>query len=219
MEYVHPWNISHPCNISTHGISNFHELIISHPWNISHPWMPEGFPPTPGPGGIFQPIPPSRSGGSHSCWTLLPWLFLPSCPAKPALIHDTILDPFPSFCPFQPRSSSDKFPTSSLQCAGTQLPPDWENLGLQIPTKWFFFCCCFKLLISRRLHISSAFPNTRWFYSNCLVIHSQAAFPLTQTSFGYETQKPWNAGCLFDLFSPEKEFNNLAADLKLLHEE
>lgn len=108
------------------------------------------------------------------------------------------------------------------------LPPMcWDTTSSRLGKPWppdpnkmiFFFCCCFKLLISRRLHISSAFPNTRWFYSNCLVIHSQAAFPLTQTSFGYETQKPWNAGCLFDLFSPEKEFNNLAADLKLLHEE
>lgn len=82
-----------------------------------------------------------------------------------------------------------------------------------------FFHFCFTLLTYRGLHIYSAFPNIQRFYSNCPVIHGQPAFPLTQTSFAYETQKPWNAGCLFDLFSLEKEFNNLAADPKLLREE
>lgn len=64
------------------------------------PWMPEVFPPALGPGGIFHPIPQSWSGGSHSCWTRLLWLFLPTFPTKPALIHAIIPDPFPSFPPF-----------------------------------------------------------------------------------------------------------------------
>lgn len=101
-------------------------------------------------------------------------------------------------------------------------PGCWDTTPSRLGKPWppdpnkriFFFFCCFKLLVCLSLHIFSAFPNLRWFYSN-----GQAAFPLTQTPFAYETQKPRNAGCLFDLFSLEEEFNNLAADPKLLHEE
>lgn len=97
----------------------------SHPWNICHPWMPEGFPPALGPGGIFHPTPPSWSGGSHSCWALLPWLFPPTCPTKPALIHDVIPDPSPSFCPFQHRQMSHLLHPTCWDTTSSRLGKSW----------------------------------------------------------------------------------------------
>lgn len=69
------------------------------------------------------------------------------------------------------------------------LPPDtdWGKLGTKSPLhiRWFC-CCCFKLLIYLRLHIFPASPNIWWFYFDCLIIHGQPAFPLTEASFSYE---------------------------------